>query len=130
MALAVLIGEDRPAALRMAALLPTFWEDTGRVEMGRKLTDQALEGQHRAATLDRDVSAAIPRALLAAAELAFRDGDKGEALKQAHATVRAAVLIEDYETAARAKVMLSRSALREQADQRQTQAGRINPTET
>ena len=112
-ALRFLIDDDRAAALRLAGLLTSFWEDTGRVDEGRRLTDDALEGQHRAATLDRDVAAAIPRALLAASDLAFRQGDQDEARRQARAAIRAAVLIEDHRAAGQAELSLSRVAFRD-----------------
>jgi hypothetical protein len=37
------LDDDPDAALRLTGVLAPFWEDTGRVEEGRLLTERALE---------------------------------------------------------------------------------------
>lgn len=108
-----LIEHDRAAAMRVVGALSRYWQDTGRVDEGRALAGRVLEGGHRAAAVDQAIGAAIPRALLTASELAFRQGDQEQARRQARAAIRAAVLIEDYKTAAQAELMLSRAAFRD-----------------
>lgn len=111
-AVAWLIEHDRPAALRLVGALSIHWQDAGQVDEGRSLTDRALDGGHHAAARDRLVAAAMPRALLTASELAFRQGDQATARKRAREAIRAAVLIEDYVTASLAHSSLARVAYR------------------
>lgn len=106
------LEHDRVAALRLLAALAGYWQDAGRVDEGRALTENAIKGMHRRATHDPAVAVALPRALLAASELAFRQGDQEMAIKRAHDTIRAAVLVEDYPTAALAHTDLARVAYR------------------
>ncbi|MEO6350986.1 MAG: hypothetical protein ABIP53_10080, partial [Candidatus Limnocylindrales bacterium] len=98
-AVETLIVADRSAALRLVGALSTYWQDVGEVEAGRALTERALEGSAEAAVRKPEFAQAVPRALVAASELAFRQGDQKAARKRAHDAIRAAVLIEDYVTA-------------------------------
>src|SRR6187397_3041820 len=91
---------DVPAALRLAAALAIFWQDTGGVEEGRGITDRLVDPNIIEASRDAAIARTIPRALLASSELAFRQGDQQMATKRANATVRAAMLVEDRATAA------------------------------
>ncbi len=104
------IGVDLPLALQMVGTLPGFWQDTGRVDEGRALTERAIEAGQRVASSNRAVALAISRALLAASELAFRQGDRKRSAKRARDAIRAAMLIEDRPTAALAHVDLARVA--------------------
>jgi tetratricopeptide (TPR) repeat protein len=104
---------DQAAALRLVSRLAMYWQDMGTVEVGRSLTEKALEGSGHAAARNEDVAKAVPGALLAAAELAFRQGDQKAAQKRARDTIRAAVLIEDYPTASLAESSLARVAYRD-----------------
>jgi tetratricopeptide (TPR) repeat protein len=112
-AVRTLVESDRAAALRLVGELTRYWQDTGAVEVGRSLTELALDGQARLAARDEAVAKAVPQALLAASELAFRQNDQDAARKRAHDTIRAAVLIEDYATASLAESSLARVAYRD-----------------
>lgn len=107
-----LMKNEPAGALRLVAALETHFENSGQVDLGRRLTDEAVDAFLITAVRDEAVAAAIPRALLAASELAFRQGDQEQAEKRAHACIRAAMLIEDTETAALAHINLSRVAYR------------------
>jgi tetratricopeptide (TPR) repeat protein len=109
-AIEYLIEGDRPAALRLVGALATYWQDAGRVDEGRALTERAIRGSDPAG--NRDVLRSIPRALLAASDLAFRQGDQEQATKRAKDCIRAAVLIDDYVTASLAHSNLARVAYR------------------
>jgi tetratricopeptide (TPR) repeat protein len=104
---------DHAAALRLVAALETYWENSGQVDFGRRLTEEACEAFIVAAVSDSAVAAAIPRALLGASELAFRQGDQEQAKKRGWDCIRAAILVDDRATAAQAHVNLSRVAYRD-----------------
>lgn len=107
------LEHDRAAALRLVAALSGYWQDAGRVDEGRALTERVVEATMVEATRERTVADAIPRALLAASELAFRQGDQRAATKRAKDTIRAAILVEDRPTAALAHTALARVAYRD-----------------
>lgn len=112
-AVETLVELDRPAALRLVGALSSHWQNAGQVEIGRELTERALQGASGAAASDQQFVAAVPRALLTASELAFRQGDQEAARRRAHDAIRAAVLIEDYVTASLAESNLARVAYRD-----------------
>lgn len=105
------IENDRASALRLVGALASYWEEAGRVDEGRALTERAIQGSDPAG--NRDVGDAWPRALLAASDLAFRQGDQKQATKRAKDCIRASVLIEDYVTASLAYSNLARVAYRD-----------------
>lgn len=93
-------------ALRLVAALPMLWEDTGRVEEGRRLTEEALvsagpSGPDRAG------------ALLAASELAFRQGDQADARVHAERAIELARTTDDRRVEALGHVALARVAYRD-----------------
>ncbi|HEY3522773.1 MAG TPA: hypothetical protein VGK63_03630 [Candidatus Limnocylindrales bacterium] len=104
-----LIAHDRRAAVRLVAALPRFWQDAGLVDLGRALTERVL------ATVDAASLPVPPRyaaAIVAAAELAFRQGDQAAAEAHASRAVVAAREAGDPETEALACVNLARVAFR------------------
>jgi tetratricopeptide (TPR) repeat protein len=103
---------DPAAALRRAAELLNYWEDTGRVDEGRAITERLVTEYLTEGARDPEIARAIPGALAAAAELAFRQGDQETATRRAWDTVRAAGLVEDWPTVAGAYTDLARVAYR------------------
>lgn len=110
-AIQFLIETDRAAALRLVGVLPDYWQESGRVDEGRALTERALEGSNAAG--DRAVAAVIAAALLAASDLAFLQGDEEGAKKRANDCIRAAILVEDRVTASLAHSTLAKLAHRD-----------------
>lgn len=92
-------------ALRLVAALPGMWEDVGRVDEGRRLTEMAIEG-----ALPGDP--ALAGAQLAASEIAFRQGDQAEAERWARAAIDLAKSTGDGRVAALGHVALARVAYR------------------
>lgn len=72
-ALATLSATDNQAALRLAGSLSAFWQDSGRVDEGRRATEALL------ADISQRDTGPYARALLVASELAFRQGDQDAA---------------------------------------------------
>jgi len=72
-ALAALSATDEQAALRLAGSLSAFWQDSGRVDEGRRATEALL------ADISQRDTGPYARALLVASELAFRQGDQDAA---------------------------------------------------
>lgn len=99
------IGEP-DAALRLVAALRAFWQERGTADLGRALTDLALDatGPGRPAR---------PAALLAAAELAFRQADREAAARLSSESVALARRLGDRRTAGLALLNLARVALRD-----------------
>lgn len=97
---------DPEAALRLVTALRFFWQNKGRVDQGRSLTDLAL----REAPSD-----AVSRAgaLLAAGELAFRQGDQDAARRLITESADVARRRGDRRTAGLALVNQARIAFRE-----------------
>ena len=106
------LDHDEPSALRLVAALSGYWQDAGRVDEGRALTERVLALTMPRAARERDIAAEIPWALLAASELAFRQADDEQATRFANQALRAAMLIEDRPGAAMAHVALARVAYR------------------
>lgn len=104
---------DRAAALRLVAALRGYWQDAGRVDEGRALTERAVSATLVEAARDQAIARAIPRALLAASQLAFRQGDQKATTKRAWDTIRAAILVEDRPTASLAYSCLALAAQRD-----------------
>lgn len=107
------LANDLPRAVRLVASLAGYWQDAGRVDEGRRATEQVVGVANRRAATDRQIAAHIARALLAASELAFRQGDQEQATKRARDTIRGAMLIEDHVTTAMAHNNLARVAYRD-----------------
>lgn len=101
------IGVGEPeAALRLVAALRFFWQDQGHVDLGRSVTDLAL----REAPLQAPSRA---RALNAAGELAFRQGDQEAARRLISESATAARAQGNRQTAGLALVNLARIAFRD-----------------
>jgi len=101
-----LIETDADAALRMTAALTRFWQDAGLVDDGRQVTETALA---RA----RDTSShAYVGSLLAASELAFRQGDQLVAEQRSQEAIDLALAMGDDASAAVGHVDLARIAYR------------------
>lgn len=101
-----LIRDEPTLALRLAAALAPFWEDLGRVDDGRRMTEAALD---RAGDGDAHAGAAQ----LAASELAFRQGDQTEATRRAHIAIQLATNQADKRVAALGHLTLARVAYRD-----------------
>jgi tetratricopeptide (TPR) repeat protein len=100
------LDADPESALRLTGVLSAFWEDTGRVEEGRLLTERALE------LAADEPSPSRARALLAASELAFRQGDQQPAEQLCQQAIEAGALANDERTVAFAHLNLARVAFR------------------
>lgn len=108
-----LMDNDPAGALEYVAALETFFVRTGRVSAGRRLTEEAVSAFITLGSTDYRAAATISRALLAAAELAFLERDREAAHNRAHDCIRAAILVNDRDTAALAHVVLARIAGRD-----------------
>lgn len=95
------------AALRLAGALRLFWMDSGRVDQGRRWLGAVL------AAHDGSPSLAGARALVAAGELAFRQGDQAAARSWTTQSLEHAQLLGHRPTAALAHTNLARIALRD-----------------
>jgi tetratricopeptide (TPR) repeat protein len=101
-----LIETDVDAALRMTAALNRFWQDAGLVDEGRQLTETALARAH-------DTSGhAYVAGLLAASELAFRQGDQLVAEQHSTEAIDLASAMGNDALAALGHVDLARIAFR------------------
>jgi tetratricopeptide (TPR) repeat protein len=100
------LGSDPAAAMRMTAALPRFWQDAGRVDEGRRLTERAIEASVGPATQ------ALARTLLAAAQLAFRQGDQAVAERRSHDAIAVGLEVGDHAAVALAHTDLARVAYR------------------
>jgi len=101
-----LLRTDPAAAARMTAALPTFWQDVGRVDEGRRLTERAIDAAIGPATSD------LARTLLAAAQLAFRQGDQTVAERRSHQAIAVGLEVGDHAAVALAYTDLARVAYR------------------
>jgi tetratricopeptide (TPR) repeat protein len=101
-----LLDHDPPAALRFVGVLARFWQDVGLVDLGRALTERALD------SAAASPSVALARATSAAAELAFRQGDQAAAEAYATRAADVARSVGDRSTEALAYTDLARVALR------------------
>lgn len=104
------VGRVEPA-LEIVASLWFFWEETGRIDEGRRLAVLALNAASAPGT--RVEHALVGRAMLAAAELAFRQGDQAEAERWNRQAIEAATTGRDARTAASAEVGMARIAFRD-----------------
>lgn len=105
-----LASHDPTAACRLVAALMTYWPAVGRLADGARVSEQVAEANIVAATSDSSIAAAVPAALLAAAEMFFRQDAVSQARTRAYDCMRAAMLIEDRATAAVAHAELARIA--------------------
>lgn len=113
------LATDPEAALRMTAVLSAFWQEVGLVDDGRRLTDEALE------RAPAGVTKSSVESLLAAAELAFRQGDQATAEARSRQAIEAALQIGDRAAAAVGQTDLARIAYRAgDADRMEEHAGR------
>lgn len=101
-----LLRTDPAAALRLCAALSPFWQDAGRVDEGRRLTEQAI------AAAPGEPSATLAAALLAASELAFRQGDQDGARDLANRAIEIGTATGHPRAAGLAHVNLARVAYR------------------
>ena len=106
-ALARLVESNPDAALHEVGTLASWWQEIGRVEDGRRLTELALQRSGHGATAPR------VEALLAASELAFRQGDQDVASQRSAEALEIAHAIGKLHLAALAHVDLARVAYRE-----------------
>lgn len=105
-ALATFLESNPEAALRLLAALPVHWEDLGRIDEGRRLTERAVAAWHEPPTQ------VFAMALVAAAELAFRQGDQDAAINRCRRAIDAAEACREPVAAAMAHVNLARAAFR------------------
>jgi tetratricopeptide (TPR) repeat protein len=103
-------GSVEPA-LEIVGSLWFFWEETGRIDEGRRLAALALDAAMAPeASLEH---ALVGRAMLTAAELAFRQGDQAEAERWNRQAIESATAGGDARTAASAEVGMARIAFRD-----------------
>lgn len=112
-ALEHLIESDPGAALVLAGQLSGFWQDAGRVEQGRTLTQRALDAGAVDGGAGSVSTPAAARATLVAADLAFRQGDQEAATRNARTAIELAAAAGDDRTAGLAWIDLARVAYRE-----------------
>ncbi|HET9853015.1 MAG TPA: hypothetical protein VFP56_10980 [Candidatus Limnocylindrales bacterium] len=98
---------DADAAERLAGSLSVYWQDSGRVDEGRRRTEALL------AVPARSPTAARARALVVASELAFRQGDQDAARRHAAAAIEAGPAAGDTRAIGLAHINLARAAYRE-----------------
>jgi hypothetical protein len=108
-----LMDNDPAGALEYVAALKTYFVRTGGAAAGRRLTEEAVSAFITLGSSDYRAAATISPALLAAAELAFIERDREAAHTRAHDCIRAAILVNDRDTAALAHVVLARIARRD-----------------
>ena len=120
---------DPASALQMTAVLAPLWEDAGLVDAGRELTERAI------AAAAGPPSGPLARSLLAAAELAFRQGDQAAADEYSNRAIEVGRDADDEGAIALAHVNLARIAFRdgdaariEEHAHRALQIGRDDPT--
>ncbi|HUG31215.1 MAG TPA: NAD(P)-binding domain-containing protein [Candidatus Limnocylindria bacterium] len=112
-ALQRLIESDSATALVLAGQLSGFWQDAGLVEQGRTLTQRALRAGADADAAEGVHTAAVARATLVAADLAFRQGDQEGTTANARTAIDLAAAAGDRRTAGLAWLDLARVAYRE-----------------
>lgn len=100
------LDADPASALRMAAALPMFWQDAGRMDQGRRLTELAIQGWSGPA------SPAFARSLAALGELAFRQGDQETAERWSRRAIEAGEEAADRRAVALGHAHLARIAYR------------------
>jgi tetratricopeptide (TPR) repeat protein len=100
------LGTDPASALRMTAALAPLWQDAGLVATGRELTEAAI------AAAAGPPNGPLARSLLAAAELAFRQGDQAAAAAYSNRAMDVGRDAGDPAAAALAHVNLARIAFR------------------
>jgi tetratricopeptide (TPR) repeat protein len=105
-----LLAADLPSALRLAAVSVGYWLDEGRVEKGRQLTEQVVAAALRSP--DRAVATRLPPALVAAAELAFRQGDQTATVERANGAIEHGRAIGDRASESLGYSYLARVAYR------------------
>ena len=97
-------------ALEMVGAFWFHWEETGRIDEGRRLAAEVLgAAQSEPGRVD---PGPLARAMLTAADLAFRQGDQTEAERWNLEAIRTAELAGDKRTAASAEVGMARVAFR------------------
>ena len=106
-ALDLLAVADPDAAVRLAASLSAFWQDSGRVDEGRRRTDAILDLSAQLGTPAR------ARALVVASELAFRQGDQEATRRHATSAIEAGRAAGDPRAIGLAHVNLARAAYRD-----------------
>ncbi len=106
-------NDDGQSALRMVAGLGMFWQDAGRVDQGRRLTEWVVESARAVAHGDAAAHAVLARALLTASELAFRQGDQDAARRFADNCLAMVDGGSDPRTAGLALIDLARTAYRD-----------------
>ena len=100
------LTSDPATALRLTAALGWLWQEIGRVDEGRRLTEQAIARSSGSPT------PAFARSLLAAAELAFRQGDQAAAEQNSLRAIDAGEAAGDAGAVGLAYVHLARVAYR------------------
>ncbi|MEO8571099.1 MAG: hypothetical protein ABI553_05300 [Chloroflexota bacterium] len=105
-ALDLLTEVDLDAALRLAGVTSLLWQDAGLVDVGRNAVERAI------AVVGDEPLAALARAVLTAADLAFRQGDQAAAVDRAERAIRIAESVGDRSIASLAHTDLARVALR------------------
>lgn len=98
---------DVDLALRAAGGLSVFWQDEGLVSEGRAATTSLL------AAVGEPPGASYARTALVAGELAFRQGDQGDAAHWSEIARRCASDAGDPWTVGRAEINLARIAFRD-----------------
>jgi tetratricopeptide (TPR) repeat protein len=99
---------DADAALDLVGALSIFWQEVGRVDEGRKITEEVLDrvrGHPR--------TRAMGRAYLALGELAFRQGDQPAATAATNTSKAIAAELNDDWVAGRSEMNLARIAFRD-----------------
>lgn len=97
---------DPATALRLCAALSLFWQDAGRVDEGRRLTERAISA------VPAEPSATLAAAHLAASELAFRQGDQDAARDLANRAIEIGGAAGNARAVGLAHVNLARVAYR------------------
>jgi hypothetical protein len=104
-----LIEADRVGdALDLVGALSVFWQDVGKVETGRRLTEAAIAAATRSPG-DRPMA----RAMLALGELAFRQADQQSASSATEHAAAIAAEIGDEWISGRAALNMARIAFRD-----------------
>ena len=104
----LLESDDLENALDLAGALSAFWQDIGRVDEGRRITE-ALLTSHR----DHPPTRALARAHLVLGELAFRQGDQAVARASTTTAGLIAGELRDEWIMGRAELNLARVAFRD-----------------
>ena len=102
---------DVATALGFVGRLTMFWQNAGRVDDGRAVTERALAAGR--AVEEPGAASALGQALLAASELAFRQGDQAIAEGRAREAIAVGTAAGDPPVVALAHVNLARIAYRD-----------------